>query len=253
MPTAISIGTSKLALCRRSSLNPDSDGPYKAAAPRRGRKPETKRSLCGSISSATEGASSNERPHKHGSCSEHPQTATGTLVVLATTLLEWRMSTSEWCSVTAIPLLGHESRAAWVVLSFQISVTSCLGECGIRHPLHVAHGARPLRRGRDRSQAQWQSIHSRTAGPQVGGRAMPGPHRETRGLARSSSSCLRHKSTHFESSSSLMYSPRARVCAQLSVAVSPSYVARPNRQVRGCSCVSASATRKTPLLAILRG
>ena len=162
------------------------------------------------------------------------------------------MSTTAWCSVSAVPL-GHGSRAAWVVLSFQISVTSCLGECGIRHhcmwpTAHARCGLAvivPKRNGRAFIRAR--------AGPQVGGRAMPGPHGETRGLARSSSSCLRHKSTHFESSSSLMYSPRARVCAQLPVAVSPSCVDRPNRQVRGCSCVSASATRKAPLLAILRG
>ena len=55
--------TSKIAFCRRSSLNPDR--PYKAAAPRRVARPG--HLLFRSVSSANEGASSNERPHKHGS------------------------------------------------------------------------------------------------------------------------------------------------------------------------------------------
>ena len=154
------------------------------------------------------------------------------------------MSTTAWCSVSAVPL-GHESRAAWVVLSFQISVTSCLGECGIRHhcmwpTAHARCGLAvivPKRNGR-------ALIRARRDLRQVGGQCKG--HGETRGLARSSSSCLRHKSAHFESSSSLMYSPRVRVCAQLPVAVSPSCVARPNRQVRGVLLCERECNTKNP-------
>lgn len=55
--------TSKIAFCRRSSLNPDR--PYKAAAPRRGRKTRPLTVWVGLVRKRRR--LSNERPHKHGS------------------------------------------------------------------------------------------------------------------------------------------------------------------------------------------